>query len=299
MKLLKFFALLLICAGIYGTAASYMPLRDGNVAVVEEKKTGAVAALLEGERLFVPYRAFFWIYEVYVVSTGYSVTGEIKINIPEIEPLKDKAYKILLPVSYSFQILPSDVKDLNLFKENGNIAKEKVFTEITNAFGAAMQNYLSPVYRGREAAAGRDIFLAAVAKSAEQKLSGEGIRLTNIDYSGAVYFPEDAIYREGLAHLAELRKIIEENDKRLLAAKGDLDIDAKSMERKYQVYKDISQIIKENPDILKYIYIDKMAGNLKLIITSDTNAVPAFLDKPISDKGKSERGSGEINNLEK
>ena len=39
----------------------------------------------------------------------------------------------------------------------------------------------------------------------------------------------------------------------------------------------VSSIIKDNPQILKYIYIDKMGDNIKVIISSDKTGIPGFL----------------------
>jgi len=62
----------------------------------------------------------------------------------------------------------------------------------------------------------------------------------------------------------------------------------------------ISNLIKSNPDILKYIYIDRLAGNVKLILSSDKSGMPfgMSLNEDLDKTGKSKNAAKEeINNL--
>jgi hypothetical protein len=46
----------------------------------------------------------------------------------------------------------------------------------------------------------------------------------------------------------------------------------------------MSGIIRQNPDILKYIYIDKLGGNVKVIISPDKTGITLDVDKASAEK---------------
>lgn len=296
--LLKLLLLLLFIGSIYAVASSYMPVREGSAAVIEEINSGNVISVLTGKRLFVFYRALPWLFNVNRITLENSISHTLVFDIPELRLINDEALKIKLPVSCSFTIASDELKNLNLLKNDGLWLKERVISVLSNSFGFFLQDYVSPFYKWRDISAEKDFLLANAVKEASDKLHSEGILIDDLKYTEAVYFPNMGLYREGLAQAEEIRRISAENSKKLLAVKGNLDINAQSMESTYSVYREMSKIIKENPDILKYIYIDKMADNLKLIISSDKSAVPAFLDSESRDSKAPELNStGEINNL--
>ena len=57
----------------------------------------------------------------------------------------------------------------------------------------------------------------------------------------------------------------------------------------------ISSILKNNPEILKFIYIDKMGDDIKVIISSDKTGLPAMFND--SAEGTKPAAKGDVDNL--
>jgi hypothetical protein len=145
--------------------------------------------------------------------------------------------------------------------------------------GFLLQDYLTPAYRGAAIVEARETIIKSLKETITSKFANEGINIDDLRYTSAISLPDNRRYEEGLVYLENLRRMMIENDRKLIEIKGQLERDAQSTESLYKKYREISRIISENPAMLKYIYIDKMAGNLKLIISSDKSAFPAFLDE--------------------
>ena len=93
--------------------------------------------------------------------------------------------------------------------------------------------------------------------------------------TGTAVLPNQQVYNEGIAHAADLRKMDKTIEKELIDVRSAMERDRIKNEQFYGKLKEISKIISANPDILKYIYIDKMAGNVNVILSSDNSGVPA------------------------
>ena len=67
--------------------------------------------------------------------------------------------------------------------------------------------------------------------------------------------------------------------------RNSLEKDKIASEAYYEKLSRIGNMIKDNPEILKYIYIDKLAGNIKVIISSEKNAMPVIFgqDQDVKD----------------
>jgi len=57
----------------------------------------------------------------------------------------------------------------------------------------------------------------------------------------------------------------------------------------------VSSILKDNPEILKFIYIDKMGDDIKVIISSDKTGLPAMFNE--SSDGTKPGVKGDVDNL--
>jgi len=80
--------------------------------------------------------------------------------------------------------------------------------------------------------------------------------------------------------------------KEKVAVIGHLSREKLENESRQNYYSSIAKLIKSDPDLLKFIYIDKIAGNVKVVISSDKDLVPdIFTGKTETVKSK------EIDNL--
>ncbi|MCL2025496.1 MAG: hypothetical protein FWG92_01675 [Leptospirales bacterium] len=276
---LKILFLLLVALSGYTAFTSYNPVREGmSVIVIEESSGNAVYAATEGQR-FILYKAFGWKYSVETVPLRDFLTRNIRIDIPALKDLKDDTFAVIIPLKADFSVNLPELYDLNLLKNAAEGVKKSIENELRAALNFLIGDYLSPVYRDDIIRRERETILTHLKESVSAEFAGKGIVISDLKYTSPVSLPDDKRYEEGVLHLGTLRRVFIENDKKLEELKGQLERNAMSMESLHNKYREMSLIIKENPDILKYIYIDKMAPNLKLIISSDKSALPAFLDE--------------------
>jgi hypothetical protein len=291
----KIIFLLFVAAAVYAAICAYMPVRKGMMGVVADKRSGSVVSVAAEERRFIWYGAFFWRYAVEIQPKQRSAVYQVHVVIPSLALLKGDFYNINIPVRIGYSIDPASMVNTSLLKDGAVALENSVKAETEAEFGTVLREYFDPVYRGRDALQNRDLILKEASASLSQRLKSQGIILDILQYSGSPFFPDNDVYNEGVKYLAELRRLSLDNEKKLIDTKNQLERDARLKERLYAEYREMSRIIRENPDILKYIYIDKFAANLKVIISSDKNAVPLFLEENKDNAKKSE--TGEIDNL--
>lgn len=299
--LLKILFLLLAAAAVYAGFSAYNPVRGGMAAVVADKKSGNVVSVIAKERRFVPYSALTWKYSVEMLPLKSSVMRDIRVDIPALKELDRDAFSIIIPIKVDFTIRP-ELPNLNLLKNAAAGFTELLERELKAELGFLLQDYLTPAYRSAALIEARDDIIKKLNETISAKFANEGINIDDLRYMSAISLPDNRRYEEGLVYLENLRRMLIENDRKLIEIKGQLERDAQSTESLYKKYREISLIINENPAILKYIYIDKMAGNLKLIISSDKSAFPAFLDENAGayreNKSKENKASREEPNKE-
>lgn len=289
MKLLfKLFFILLLAGAGYTFFMSYSPVHKGTVAVVEEKRTGDVVSVITKEQPFIFYKALPWFYSVTTGILEFPITVNAHVDIPQLSELDYDSFSISIPIRADVKIIPEELKNPYMLKDSLAQLKDSVEKEITFAFASLLQSYLQPSYQYARIIADKEIILAAADSAIKKQFENDGIYISGLQYAGTLLLPDTRLYEEGISHLLSQRHIFLESRKKMLELSGQLEREVMAKEKLYKSYADISNIIRENPDILKYIYIDKMAGNLKVIVSSDKTALPAFLE---SDQEKKAGGN--------
>ena len=279
MKLfLKIFLILLVAVAGYTALMSYSPILKGIIDVVTEKNTGNVVSAKTKDYPFVFYKALPWWYSVASCELEFSLTVNVNIAIPALSELDHDSFALVIPIQADVQIIPEKLKNLNILKDSLVHMKESFGKELEQSFSTHMQDFLVPVYQYAQILENKDKILATVTKDIDAKYKDEGILISNLQHAGLLQLPDARLYEEGLIFLNSQRRILHENKKKMMELSGQLERDALEKEKLFKSYSDVSVIIKENPNILKYIYIDKMAPNLKVIVSSDKTALPAFLE---------------------
>lgn len=293
--LFKLIILIIIAGALYAGAASYYPVHRGMIAVVSERTSGHAVHIFDSETKFVPYRPLFWLYTVAVRPKEKTVTCDLSFSIPSLKGLKGDFYSIQIPLAAVYSVDPSGLTDLSLLDSFPSALEKRVTADLKTTFGRSIQDYLSPVYRGENIILKKSEILDIVKSEVSADLKDGGLSLLKLEYAGPISFPDQKVYAEGLRNLDELRRITIANEEEILRTKNKLSLDSQKMHDLYERYRTMSGIIKENPDILKYIYIDKIGADLKVIISSDRSMFPLFLNDKKMDAQKST--SGEIDNL--
>lgn len=291
--------LFVVIAGIaYLLFFSLVKIDAGTICVVEDlrtKKAVAIARPIAGNFAFVWQGALPWWFLVSEVSTSRVARFDARITFPGFEVLKERYYHIWVPLRVSYRIDPARFTEVHLLGRQGAVADGLVEKLVERDLQSELNQYLAPAYRRDALPAQVDSALAAAVRALEKDLGEDGIAIMSAGLAGSPALPEMKVYNEGIAHAADLRNIDKKIEKDLLDARSAMETDRMKNEQFYGKLKEISKIISANPDILKYIYIDKMAGNVKVILSSDNSGLPPGLVEKGLKSAKAK--SREIDNL--
>lgn len=287
-----------IIAGIaYLLFFSLVKIDAGMMCVVEDlrvKKAVAIVRPVAGDFAFVWQGALPWWFVVSEVPTNRVARFDARIAVPGLEGLRERYYHLWVPLRVSYRIDAARFTGAQLLCDRGTGADGLVEKLVGRGLQRELNQYLAPVYRRDMLASQAEPALAAAVQVLEKELGDEGMVISGARLAGALSLPEMQVYNEGLAHAADLRKIDKKIETDLLDVRSAMEMDRIKNEQFYGKLKQISKIIGANPDILKYIYIDKMGANVKVILSSDNSGLPGMLEKELKPmKGKTR----EIDNL--
>jgi hypothetical protein len=295
--ILKTMLAVLIAGIVYLLFFSLVKIDKGMICVVEDLRTHKAVALARPvvkNYAFVWQAALPWWFLVSDVPDRRVARFNANIVIPGLEGLKELYYHVMLPLRISYRLDAARFADVVLLGSDGRGVDDMVGRLFERELQRELARFLAPVYQREMLAAQADASVEAVAKALEKELGDEGVVLSGARITGTAVLPNQQVYNEGIAHATDLRNMDKMIEKNLIDVRSSMERDRIKNEQFYDRLREISKIISANPNILKYIYIDKMAGNVKVILSSDNSGVPSMLEREIKPvKGKSR----EIDNL--
>ena len=107
--------------------------------------------------------------------------------------------------------------------------------------------------------------------------------------------PDAEMYREGLLLASDLRKIENDNKKELIVLENILRKEDQKHKKYLENLWEIAKLVKNNPDLLKYLYIKGFSDKVKVILAPEKSGMPFGLDLEVRDGAASKKG--EIDNL--
>ena len=228
-------------------------------------------------------------YNLSIDDTSTTAIINANIAIPSLAALKDDIYSVKIPFSISYRVDRMNPPDKSVFggRDSINTYIQKFIESICSS---VLIDYLEPEYKRKEIlkkeAELNDIIIPAVM----EKLKSAGIICEKLEIMSKGYFPDEALYREGIVRCRELRDLDFLNIKQQISVENGLVKERSQYELYYEKLLKVSGLIKDNPDILKYIYIDKMGDDIKVIISSDKTGIPVMFGNPISENKSDLKG---------
>jgi hypothetical protein len=291
--LLFLFLIIALLAGYLFLFAVITP-GEGKMGIVEDLRNKKAVKVFTGERRFIWQGAIPWWFSIYELSLKKSAEYSISVYPPPLEELKKSSYEVRFLYSVSYKIDPERYME-NINSGSGSDDIDKTIHSFLREISAKVVfRYYVPVYRAGALSKDKDLIVREISASLKEKYESLGIDMLGISLTGDIEYPDRAVYNEGKVYISELRKLDRENEKELRRVKSRLEQIRVEEEDRYEKYREMSKIIQENPDILKYIYIDKIGDNVKVIISSDSG-YPLNLE---SKTGKTDQQTkGEIDNL--
>ncbi len=295
----KGFVILVIIGVAYTGFFSVERISEDRRGLVEDLRTKKIIRVVRPHvwgHAFVWHASFPWWFSFYETPTERLVRHDIKIAIPNLENLKEDYYRLAVPLRAQYRIDWLKFSEISKLAENGREIDDAVISYFDNALKREMQAYLYPVYQREVLTNQINAIAERCRKEVQSEMKAQGLDLVNASLGGGMSLPDRALYNEGLLHAADLRKMDRTIEKGLMEIKSSIAREKIKNEIFYGKLREISKIIKSNPDILKYIYIDKMGGNVKVILSSDATGLPNFLE---GGKAQKKEKSEEIDNLKK
>jgi hypothetical protein len=214
--------------------------------------------------------------------------------VPPLELIKSDHYSIKIPVAVNYTLdserLSLAVQKLYADSQYMPLQLQKrLFAIITEK----LKKYLLPYYQYNLLQANLQKELVLAIAHVKESCAKDGILINEV-ITGTIYIPDYAVYIEGRKFLNELLQQEKANTLRLNALQQKLKENEINNAQYLEYLEKMSKIISKNKDILKYIYIDKLADNVKVIVTSDKN-VPFDLANEI----ESESSKKDFDNFKK
>jgi hypothetical protein len=295
--LLKTIAVVLVVGLAYILFFSVEKIDAGRICAVQDLRSKSIVRVVRpvmGNYAFVWQGAFPWWFTLSELPAQRAAGIKVKIGFPELNFVKEDYYHLWIPLRVVYRIDREKFTDISRLGDGGRALDDLVNSLFQGELQREINPFLTPGYQREALAAQIEPIMSRAIKNLEGEFGNNGLEVVSAKISGAVVLPERAVYNEGILHAADLRKMDRTKEMELIGIRGAIDREKLKNEQFYANLLKISKIISGNPDILKYIYIDKLGGNVNVILSSDSSGVPRMLEKTASpQKGKPR----EIDNL--
>ncbi len=294
--LFRILLLLIFSLAVFTFLFGYYRLDEKHLAVLKVNDSGKVLKVFSEKNAFVYQGLMPWLYNVEIISIDMIDDFSVSLVIPELKGLKNVNNAVHIPLSLRYRINRDTFTSIELLEGKGRPLKDYVRKIVKGKFYKAFYSYLYPVYRGYLLDREQQKLLEDARTDILEYLSGYNISVVDMSVSGPVIIPGNREYLEGLKYVAELKRIQFQNRKEMEKLNSRLKQEKLKEKMLFEKYRQMSRLLRDNPFILKYIYIDKLADDLKVIISSDKTGMPLFLNSNEAEK-KPVENKGEIDNL--
>jgi len=268
-------AAFIIAALVYIFIRSVVFVGDGVLAFVTDTN-GQILGHLHKRVNLVPQGILVTIKANYIPLHG-SCNVDIVIPISPLESIKSDHYSIKIPVVINYTLNPEQLTlDLNRLYSDTSYLSQQFEIRLSGSMKDAISRYLYPYYQYNALQANIHKELSVAIDNVKESFARDGIIIKEVT-PGIIYVPDYTVYTEGKKFLLELLTQEKLRTIQLNALQQKLKEDELKNAQYLEHLEKISRIIAKNKDILKYIYIDKLADNVRVIVTSDKN-IPLDID---------------------
>jgi len=287
--------LLLFIFSVLFMMVSVKNVEKGKVYLVEDLNSGKIVSCHREGYNFIWMSVIPWQYSVYEVSLNRSLFHEVLISIPSLQNLKGDFYSIRVPVNLVFKIDPERIIDISKLDNNLDLLYHDLKRIANGLFASEMNKFIFPVYSRKKVYDNFELVFSKTESGLKKSCNAIGIDLVAMERAGVVSAPDNRNYVDGLRHLSAMRELEKENEKQVSILKNRLIKQKLSDSQLYAKLYKMSEIIKNNPDILRYMFIEKMADNVRVIVSQDNKLLPAINSLEHVDKKSGD--NREIDNL--
>lgn len=260
---------------VYIALFSIYKVKDDQLGIVREIHSGQVLYSFSNDINFIRHGLLPWVYRVETVPSSGSVIIEVSIPLISSELSDENVMSVKIPLEVSYTINSEAPPEPDFF--SSEIQRKEFFIKRASIIcRTVLKNYIEPVYNRNGINRNESLIMESILSGVKESLNGSGVIVDSINGAGSISLPSAELYRENLLRDAEIRAISFENKKQEMLLKNKLAKERIATDIYYENLSRMGGIIKENPEILKYIYIDKLAGNIKVIVSSEKSGIPVI-----------------------
>ncbi len=269
---------------IYGLYFSIYKSKNDEIIVLKDVKNNNVIQVFTSPYSFIWQGALPWEYSVVKMPVKNSAIVKIQLKIPSLSSLNDDLYLLKFPANISYHIDKSNLPDVVYLKskldiENYIVDKAEIIIQ------TVLMNYIDPAYDKNKILKDEKNIIEAMTSALSKQITNTGVILETIEFISPGYYPDNKLYAEGLIQNKKMRDLDFTNKIGEIELSKELIKEKNKNELYFEKLLRISSILKNNPEILKFIYIDKIGDDIKVIISSDKTGLPSMLNDS-SDENK-------------
>lgn len=279
--LIKLLIFILVIDGII-----FSVYKSGNdeIVILKDIKNNKVIQSYSSTYNFIWQGLLPWNYVVVKIPIKSTALFNIHVKIPSLSSLNDDLYVIKQTANISYQLDKTNLPD-PVYLNSKNDIETYIMERSSKISETVLMGYIEPVYDKSVILKNEKNIVDTLTSELVRKLKNLGVIVEKLEFISPGYFPDNRLYAEGLIQNKEMRDLDFSNRKEEILLSKKLLKEKYENELYFEKLLKMSSVLKDNPDILKFIYIDKMGDKIKVIISSDKTGLPAMFNE-VEDKTK-------------
>jgi hypothetical protein len=300
----KFFFLIIFLAIVSGAGyfayATIKHVPDGQLLIVFDTTEDRVLYSCETGWHVIPYTVIPGRVSLYPVDTSGAFSINLELALPELTLLDDDEYSIHYGLSLEYELqTESFVPTKSFLTEPEKIIQSAVSLYARNAFTELLSNYVGSSYDPVEINNDWNEIKTSLFSRIKSGAKKQNVVITTISENSVIKIPSEEIYLYGMTLRDDLLELRKKHAINLESVQHSLDLKAIESNTYYEHLQKISDLISTNPDLLKYMYIEKLGENVEIILPQSITGFPLGLDstEPPAKAVPQEQSDQDIDNL--
>ncbi len=290
---MKVFVIAMLVLFTFGAYFTIFKVKEGEYGILVDRESGEIVSVFGPGYDFVPRNIAFWKNSVAYGRIRGSVIFDVRVPLPGLADVESRHYSVEMKVQGKYELDLENTRDDILLSKDSLVAFLRSMCR--DSFEAEMLPFLSPVYDTKKLEINAESVITRGFDAVKKRIGSMGVKLYEASLVGPLRVPPFEIYWEGLALAADFRKIENDSKKEQMLLENKLKKDEIEQKKYLENLREIAKVVKNNPDLLKYLYITGFSKNVTTIITPDRTGMPFGLD--FSEKGSSPKARGDVDNL--
>ncbi len=279
-----FFWLIVGGAGYFAyTTVKYVP--EGQLLIVFDTNEDRVLYSCQEGWNIVPYTVIPGRVQLYPVDTTGSFTISFQLPIPDLVVLDDPLYSIRYGVSVDYELETESFNPTKSFlSDPEQIIQTAVSMYARNAFTELLSTYVTGEFQPERIKNDWYEIKGSLYSRIESGGARNGVKISGISEQEVLKIPDENMYQYGVSLKDDLLMLRKKHALEYEDVQHALNIKDLETGKYYEKLQKISDLISANPDLLKYMYIEKLGSNVQVVLPQGVTGYPFGLDKKEEEK---------------